>query len=301
VEEESGKKIFEKVGLLVYGNPQTSIVYKGTAESADKFKIPVEKLSSAAANKRFPLYRAPADTAAVFEPGAGFLHVELATITHVELARRKGATINEGEKVLKFEATSAGVKVTTDKNSYVAAKLIVAGGGWNKILLKELKLELFRLLAFWFRASSAHDLKNKIPCFAFHLDDFYYGFPMLDGKTVKIAAHFAKTPIQDPAEKEIKVAPQELVQKMCGFVERCLPSVSLEIERFSPCIYTMTADENFVIDKHPTLPNVYVAAGFSGHGYKFATVVGEILAELAVDGQTRQPIDFLRLRDCVVR
>src|SRR5262249_1019899 len=151
----------------------------------------------------------------------------------------------------------------------------------------------------WFRANNAHDLKNKVPCFAFHLDDFYYGFPMLDGKTVKVAAHFAKTPINDPSEKDISAAPSELIEKMRGFVERCLPQVSLEIERFSPCIYTMTADENFVIDQHPSLENVYIAAGFSGHGYKFTTVVGEILADLATHGNIRQPIDFLRLRDCV--
>lgn len=296
---EAQKDILTKNGMVIYGNPTTSTVYQGTLLSALTHDIPLDEMTSSEALDRFPMYQPSSEMGALFEPGAGFLQVEMAVRAHAELATASGAFLREGVCVKSYHATKDHVNVHTDQGDFTAAKLVITGGPWNTKLLKDLgmPLKLQRIFQCWFKASKEHDLKQDVPCFAFHLsDDFYYGFPMLDGKTIKIASHASGEPINDPSEKrDADMLPSKLalLQK---FIRMYLPYASTELARKSPCIYTMTPDENFIIDSHPQHPNVSFATGFSGHGFKFSTVVGEILADLAQHGKTSHPIDFLKIR-----
>jgi sarcosine oxidase len=290
---EANEELFVRNGLVIYGRPESSPVYKGALESSRLYGIPMEELALGNAEKRWPAYRAPAGFKAAFEPGAGFLRAERCTMAHAEKARRHGAELKQQETVLSYEAHSGRVKVRTDKGEYEAARLVIAGGGWSSRLLHDLKipLELRRMLLAWFRADRAHE---GIPGFIFDLDtDFYYGFPSIDGATIKIAGHHGFETMREPEEKDAVKPGAERVARLEKFLGECLPHARPGLVKSAHCIYTMTPDEHFVIDRHPAHPEISFAAGFSGHGFKFASVVGEILADLSESGRTRHPVGFL--------
>jgi monomeric sarcosine oxidase len=296
--EKLPEKVLVKNGMVIYGDAVASPACLGSIASAEQHQIPIERWNAAEARGRYGIYRPPEGFAAVFEPGAGFVRVEAAVRAHSEAARAKGAEIRSEERVTHFEVRNGRVAVETDRGSYGSRTAIITAGAWSGPLLGSLglPLKIKRMVQYWFEASSEHLLERGVPCFAFDLDDdFYYGFPMLDGKTVKLAAHRAGDWVSSPDELSLPSPdPGRLVQVQ-EFVKKHLPHVTPKLARFKPCLYTMTPDEHFIIDKHPKHPEVFFAAGFSGHGFKFTPVVGEALAELAITGQTRHPIGFLGL------
>lgn len=295
LQQESGETLIERNGLVTFGRRGESEVFDGALASGRLYAIPMEELERDAALKRWPIYRPPEGFAAAYEPGAGFLHAERCVLAHASGARRRGAVLKENEPVLDYVFANGGVQVRTAQGSYSAARLIVAGGGWSARLLGELGLPLAlrKMFLGWFPASADHALDKATPGFVFDLDDdFYYGFPSIDGRSIKIAGHRRFEPLGAPEEKDAAVDPAR-VAALRRFVGDCLPFASNELLRTSNCIYTMTPDEDFIIDRHPGRPELVFAAGFSGHGFKFASVVGEIIAELAIDGKSAHPIAFL--------
>lgn len=187
----------------------------------------------------------------------------------------------------------------TSQGRYSAARLIVAGGGWSSRLLADLglPLELRKMFVGWFPAPQEHWAKRGAPGFVFDLDEvFYYGFPSVDERSIKVAGHCRFEPLARPEEKDLFPPAAERVEALRRFVRERLPLASDQLARFSTCIYTMTPDEDFIIDRHPEISGLVFAAGFSGHGFKFASVVGEILADLAIEGKTDHPINFLSPR-----
>lgn len=282
-------------GLVIYGNPETSEVYRGALRSGTLYQIPLEELSAAGARGRWPMYRVPDGFRAAFEPGAGFLRAEACVLAQAAQARAHGADLREDEPVLRYSVRAGKARVKTVNGEYEAARLVVAGGGWSSRLLGELGLPLTlrRMLLGWFEAGAEH---VGAPGFIFDLhDDFYYGFPSIDGRTIKLAGHHGFEPLRQPEEKDDAPPAPARVQRLAAFIENYLPLATSRFVRASHCIYAMTPDENFVIDRHPERPEITFAAGFSGHGFKFASVVGEILADLSLEGRTRHPVDFLRV------
>jgi sarcosine oxidase len=295
--ELSQQELLVRNGLVIYGRPGVSQVYEGTLRSAGLYNIPFEKWDHAEGRRRQPIYQLPEGYSAVFEPGAGFLHAERSVKAHVQRAIELGAEIHEGEKVLSYRALDGGVVVKTDRGEYSAARLVIAGGSWSSDLMRELGLPLTlrRMLLGWFRASEAHALDAGAPCFIFDLDDdFYYGFPRLDGRTMKMASHRGYEVLDSPEQKDDVPPSEARIDALRGCIRRCMPGVTEQLDRAAHCIYTMTPDEDFVIDLHPEHPQISYAAGFSGHGFKFSSVIGEILADLATEGKTGHPIGFLR-------
>lgn len=289
----SGEELLVRSGLVLFGRPGSSQVYEGTLRSGRSHGIPVEALPEEEARRRWPHFRPSEGAAAAFEPGAGYLHAERAVLAHARLARAAGAELHEEEPVLSWESEGDGLLVRTPAGEYRARRLVIAGGGWSSALLRELQLPLTlrKMLLAWFPASSAHE---GAPGFVFDSgNDFFYGFPRIDGRSIKIASHYRYEPLGRPEEKDSGPPAPERVEALRAFVRTCLPEASPELLRHAHCIYTMTPDENFVIDRHPHDPRIAFAAGFSGHGFKFASAVGEILADLALDGATRHPIAFL--------
>lgn len=295
LEAECGETLFERNGLVTFGRPGESKVFEGTLASGRLYEIPVERLNRDEALRRWPIYRPPEGFAAAYEPGAGFLYAEKCVLAHAKQARERGAVLKENEPVLDFCVESGRARVRTTQALYSAARLIVAGGGWSARLLSGLglPLELRKMTLGWFPAGQEHAAAKGTPGFVFDLDaDFYYGFPQIDGESVKTAGHRRFEPLAQPEDKDAPPAP-ERTEALRRFVRDCLPCASDRLLRWSNCIYTMTPDEDFVIDRHPETPQLIFAAGFSGHGFKFASVVGEILADLAIDGATAHPIGFL--------
>jgi len=295
LEAESGETIIRRSGLVTFGRPGESRVYDGALASGRLYSIPMEALGYEDARRRWPIYRAPEGFAAAFEPGAGFLYAEKSVLAFAAEARKHGAVLRENEPVLDYRFENGRATVRTPVGTYAAARLIVAGGAWSARLLGDLglPLELRKMFLGWFPAPAEHAVENGAPGFVFDLDDdFYYGFPQIDGSSVKIAGHRRFEALGQPEEKDAPPSP-ERIAALRDFVRHCLPLASDTLLRSSNCIYTMTPDEDFVIDRHPERPELVFAAGFSGHGFKFASVVGEALADLAIDGDTSLPIGFL--------
>jgi monomeric sarcosine oxidase len=293
---ECGEALFERNGLVTFGRPGMSRVYDGALSSGRSYSIPMERFSRDEAARRWPMYLAPEGFAAAYEPGAGFLHAEKCVLAHAAEARRSGAVLRENEAVVEYSFLSGRFNVRTSRRRYSAARLIVAGGGWSSRLLADLglPLELRKMFVGWFPAPQEHSAKRGVPGFVFDLDEeFYYGFPSIDEKSIKVAGHRRFEPLARPEEKDLFPPTAERIEASRRFVRERLPLASDQLLRFSTCIYTMTSDEDFVIDRHPEISGLIFAAGFSGHGFKFASVVGEILADLAIEGKTDHPIDFL--------
>ncbi|MGZ3685026.1 MAG: N-methyl-L-tryptophan oxidase [Bdellovibrionota bacterium] len=291
---ESREELFVRNGLLIYGRPESSKVFQGALRSGRLYSIPMEELAREPSLKRWPMYRPPEGFSAAFEPGAGYLRAEACTLAHAGLARNRGAELLTGETVLGYSVSRGVVRVRTANGEYESARLVLAGGAWSSRLLAELGLPLTlrRMLLAWFKAGPEH---RGAPGFIFDLDDdFYYGFPQIDGATFKIAGHHGYQLMDKPEEKDIVAPGEDRLESLRRCIGQCFPFATKELVKTAHCIYTMTPDEDFVMDRHPLHPEVVFAAGFSGHGFKFASVVGEILADLAENGRTAHPIEFLR-------
>ena len=214
-------------------------------------------------------------------------------------AEEDGAELLADVEVLNWNATNTSVRVGTSVGEFTAGYLVVTAGAWSGTLLKELDVDLTvrRKSLFWFEADSSHyDLASGFPVYLYEMPaGTYYGFPKLDPRGIKVAEHSGGQTIDDPANVDRAINPRD-ERKLREFLSECLPQVSDRVTDHAVCLYTMSPDENFIVDRHPVRANVAFAAGLSGHGYKFAPVLGVALADLTMKGSTSLPIDFLSLQ-----
>lgn len=296
--QEAQRKLFHKTGVILYGPSTESGILGGVINSASQFNIPIDILDPTEAADAYEGYHPPADYYAVFEPMAGYLEVEALVQEHTRLATMSGAVIHPEEPVLKWAANGNSVYVKTVDDTYTADRLVITSGAWTYNLLSEidLGLTLHRNRQYWFDAGFDFSKDNGKPCFGFELPyGFFYGFPVRDAYGMKVAHHTPGPLLAHPGQLNDDTFGSDL-----PLVQRCLQEVLPDVGR-TPlktvnCMYTMSRDSHFIVDVHPEHPQVVFAGGFSGHGFKFASVMGEILADLALEDETRHPIDFLRLR-----
>jgi glycine/D-amino acid oxidase-like deaminating enzyme len=200
--------------------------------------------------------------------------------------------------VRTWTADDREVRIQTNQGEFGAERLIVSSGAWAGQLLADLNvdLEVRRKSLFWFETTSAeYDVAADFPVFLFELPEgVFYGFPKLDARGVKVAEHTGGRVVEDPLVVDRTVDDSEK-QRVTDFLAQHLPGVSRQMTHHAVCLYTMSPDEHFVVDRHPRHANVVFAAGLSGHGFKFVPVLGRALAELALDGSTELPIGFLSL------
>jgi len=294
LEESTGSRLFERGGLLMEGAPEGPTI-DGARRSAERYAIPVESLSASEAHRRWPQFRIPDAHVVLFEPGAGLLRVEECVRAQVRAAQAQGAVVQAGERVLEWESNGTSVSVQTDKATYSAGALVITAGAWAGSCLTDLNLPLVVLRKFvaWFGIrNAACRLDQGMPTYFFELPyGAFYGFPSLDGQTAKVAEHSGgQMTTADSVERTLQATDLE---PLTPFVAEHLPCHATTLQRHSVCLYTMTADQHFILDRHPRFPNVSFAAGFSGHGFKFAPVIGLALTDLALQGTTDLPVQFL--------
>jgi sarcosine oxidase len=294
----SGRSLLLITGGINIGAPHTDLI-RGALESARVHHLAHEVLDAAAVRRRFPVFAPSDDMVGVYEPQAGILFPEECVRAHLEQAARAGAELHHEEPVLVWRASSGGVEVQTPRGRYQADRLVIAAGPWAPQVLADLNLPLVieRQVTVWFRPVALAEAFDPARC-PVHIwqanGRFYYGFPQLGGSGVKIAEHATGDPTTaDTIRREI--GPDEIEELRRGFVARYMPATNGEVMATGTCMYAMTPDTHFVIDRHPRLPNVVVACGFSGHGFKFVPAVGEILADLALDGTTRHDISLFAI------
>lgn len=295
--ERRGEPMFEEVGLLQVGSPEGDVV-KGVLGSARQHALEVEQLTAAEMARRWPCFRTPEGMVGAYERRAGYLHVERGVLAHIAEAVAAGAECLVDRTVVGWRADGAGVVVSTDIEEIYADKLVLAAGPWAAGLLVDLdvRLQVLRKPVFWLATrDDTCRVENGCPCFLFELPaGIFYGVPQLDERGVKVAQHTAGAAVADPLEVDRSLHTEDQ-QSVLRFAADCLPAVEGLVRDHSVCMYTMTPDANFIIDQHPDLPQVTIIIGLSGHGFKFIPVLGEIAADLAMDGATALPIDFLRL------
>ena len=291
-------ELFERTGLIQIG-PETGFVVSGVLASAAQHGLDVEKLSAAQAAARFPQYHVPEGSIAVFEKDAGYLCVEDCVLEHLRLAQEMGAELHTGLQVSDWRSSGNGVEVDTNEGTFSAGALVVTAGAWAPQLLGSLgvPMTLRRKPLFWLQAADGSHLQsNGCPCFFYELPEGqFYGFPELaPGGGVKMACHTGGDSVSDPLLLDRSLHEPDL-RAVQQFASGCLPRVAGQMVHHATCMYTMSPDEHFILDQHPAYPNVVFAAGLSGHGFKFASVLGEVLADLASEGQTTLPVEFLGL------
>ncbi|MBC8353766.1 MAG: N-methyl-L-tryptophan oxidase [Planctomycetes bacterium] len=297
LEERSSEKLYHEVGLIEVGPPD-GIVVPGVLASACQHQLRVDELSDQEVAERFSGFAVPEGNVAVFEQNAGFLMVERCVLAHLSEANKLGAELRTGEVVLDWQASHRGVTVRTDKGTYAAQKLVVAAGPWSKELLVGLgvKLRVLRKHLHWYACDDPrYRADNGCPGYFYETPaGCFYGFPQIDEQGVKVADHTGGTEIRDPLTDDRCTEPRD-VSRAEAFLRQYLPGVSTTSNQHAVCYYTMSPDDHFIVDRHPEHDNVVFAAGLSGHGFKFASVLGEVLAELTTSGRTTTPIEFLRL------
>lgn len=295
--DEAGRKLYELPGLILAGPPEGEAI-SGTRLAARLHDLAIEEVEPSVAEQRFHGFRFPEGFAVMFDVDAGFLFVEECQRAHAECAVARGATIHTEETVLQWISDGRRVHVQTDRARYEAAGLIVTAGAWTAEILADLAIPLtvLRKLLFWHDVQSGdYNHSAGAPAYYFELPaGHFYGFPSLDGQTVKVAEHTGGRTVAHPSDLDRECHSQD-VQPVSQFLQQALPEVVPQPTRHSTCMYTLTPDHHFIVDRHPRFGNIVVGAGFSGHGFKFTSVIGEALANLALAGKTDHPIGFLSI------
>jgi len=297
LEVACGQELYRQTGLLQVG-PRDGPVVQGIERTAREHQLSVEVLEATEVRARFAGFDLPETSAGVFDPRAGYLHVERCVVAATQQAARLGAEVRTGVEVHGWSADGGDVVVETDQGPLRAGRLVVTPGAWAGDLLAELGVPFVirRKSLFWYEAPAEPYAPDAgCPCFLYETPaGVFYGFPRLDEGGLKLAEHSGGRTVNDPLrlDREVDAGEQSAIE---GFLRQHLPDVSATRRRHGACMYTVTPDEHFVVDRHPTHPQVCFAAGLSGHGFKMAPVLGQALAELALDGQSQLPIGFLGL------
>jgi monomeric sarcosine oxidase len=293
LEDESGERILMRTGGLELAAPGFSHARNARA-SADEHGLPYEWLSPDEGRRRWPMVSIPDDWDILFSPQAGYLYTEPALRAMADSARRRGIEIREREPVIAWSASNDGVTVTTIEATYGADRLIITAGAWSGELLAGLGLPLqaLRKVLWWLEVDDPAQFDpDRFPVFIADSDGGeIYGFPIDDYPGLKVADHSGGE--QTTASTVNRTARPAEAEPVINAARQLFPSATNRLREYAVCLYTMTPDRDFIIDRHPMIPGVVMGAGFSGHGFKFTPAVGEHLVALALD-PAEQPLPRL--------
>ncbi|HEX4148026.1 MAG TPA: N-methyl-L-tryptophan oxidase [Pirellulales bacterium] len=295
LEARMAQRLYFEVGLLQVG-PADGIVVPGVLASAREHGLEIELLNAPQIAARFPGFRPRAQMQGVFECRAGYLLVEECVRAQAADALAAGAELRTAAAINWRIIGSGGVEVETEEGRYCADRLIITAGAWANQLLADLRLPLavIRKPVYWYATTSdVYHSERGCPAYLFEAPEgIFYGFPQLGPDGIKVGEHTGGIPVDDPLalDRRIDRTDQVRVEK---FLTEYLPAAGGICKRHSACMYTLSPDGHFIVDHDPQSERVVFAAGLSGHGFKFAPVLGEALAQLAIDGTTSLPVGFL--------
>jgi sarcosine oxidase len=298
LQREADSELLRIAGGLFLG-PADGVLFSGSRRSAELHHLQHELLDAAEVRRRFPVLHPREDDVALFEPSAGILFPERCIEAHLRLAALYGADTHHREAVRGWHAASGEVEVETAAGRYRAGSLVLTAGAWLGQLVQELALPLRpeRNVVFWLRPreSPAAFEPERFPIYVWDTgsDGMYYGIPHLARPGVKVARHHTGQ-FCDPDTVSRETAPEDEAP-VRAFVRRFMPDLDGPVASSIVCLYTNTLDDHFVVDRHPMYPKVVFAGGCSGHGFKFATVLGEVLTDLALTGKGPPAAEFLRV------
>jgi sarcosine oxidase len=299
LESDSGKSLMTINGGLMIG-PSDGMVVAGTLRSAREYGLAHEFLSPDEIHKRFPAFDLADDLVAVIDPRAGYLDPEASTAAHLNGAQRQGAEIHFEEPVASWSVNADGVHVETNAEHYSAERVLFSAGGWTKRLIRDLDLPLTveRQVAFWLDPEEnviSYDTRD-FPIFAHEFTPgiLCYGFPRLP-RGVKASIMHGGELCESPDEVRRTVDKKDL-DALRASLRPVLPGLAeAPVLATSICLFTNTPDHDFIIDFHPEYPRVLISSPCSGHGFKFASVIGEVQAELLTSGKSSFDLSPFRI------
>ena len=298
LEQASGLDLLHRTGIAEIGLPDSTLI-TGTLASIRLHNLPHDTLTASELMRRLPIFSLPADYVAVLQPDGGWLAVEPAFEAWLSLARREGAKVLTGASIHAIEPRSGGLHVHTDQGSFEAGTAVVTAGAWTKSVLPSLAAPLVvtRQVMGWFRP------QNPALCSSTHLPVFmlesahgvHYGIPpSRPNAGIKVAKHHHSNQVIDPDNycRSVSQADEALIR---AALADHVPAANGPLIAAKTCLYTLTPDGDFLIDRLPGAPEIVVASACSGHGFKFAPLIGEMLADLATGGDPRHDITRFRL------
>jgi sarcosine oxidase len=294
LEAEAGEQLLFITGA-VEGGPR---IFEGAVRSSVEHALPFEELDAAEVMRRFPAFRVPADLRVVYQQDGGFLLSERCILAHVAGARARGAEVRTGERVLEWSAREGGVRVRTDRGAVEAERLVLTAGAYSQEVARLARgmVVAQRQVLGWLEPTRPELFAaDRFPVFNLALEEGHvYGFPIhgVPGFKIGFYDHEGARGEPDAISREVTAEDEVPLRR---FAERYFPDGAGRTLDLKACLFELSPDEHFLIDRHPENDFVVLGAGFSGHGFKFCSVVGEILADLALDGETLHDIGFLRL------
>ena len=297
LEALSDRKLLVTTGIAELGAPDGELV-RGTLAASVRHQLRHEVLDALALMRRYPQFKLPQNYIAVTQPDGGYIEAAAALETAVRLAVDAGAVVRTEEKVVAVEPRRNGVRIKTDRAVINADGAVVAAGPWTASDLPDLLLPLrvTRQVVGWFEPRDAATFAEGFPVFLLESrHGIHYGLPPYGRIGIKIAKHhhFDEVVEPDRYDTSVSAADEAAIRAPLG---EFLPAANGRLLGAQTCLYTMTPDETFIIDRVPDSPHVVIASPCSGHGFKFAPVVGEIVADLVTRGKTPHDIAAFRLK-----
>jgi sarcosine oxidase len=298
LERLSGERLLHITGSID-GGPANGPVFSGALRSSQQHGLPYEVMDGTELSRRFPGYRLPREIQCLYQPEGGFLLPERCNLAHINAALAAGAQVRYREPVIEWGVTGGHCWVRSLRGRHEAGRLVIAAGPWASKLVPELA-ELAvpeRQVLAWLQTSRPERFTPEVfPVFYIELEEGrYYGFPSFLVPGFKFGRYHHRQERVDP-DRMNREPDSEDERLLRMFAERYFPDAAGPTLMLKTCLFTNSPDEHFILDLHPNHPEVALAAGFSGHGYKFCSVVGEIMADLAQKGETEHNIGFLGLK-----
>lgn len=287
LESKLSEELMVLNGILLSLPPTDSKIKDGLLKSARQYNIELQFLSKEEVQTKWPVLTPQTEYFNIFEPHAGFLYVEKCVEGLIKWAKQNGAQFEFNTAVKNWTSKNDIIHVETDNQIFQGKKLALAGGPWNRDLLQDLNLNLkvHRVQSGWFPPQNNDSINDyeKLPVWATETHgEFIYGFPMLDRRGIKTAWHFPGKEVSHLQQIDRSYDPEDAF-RLGKMSSSFISNLDIKPSDTQVCLYTMTPDEDFLIDYHPQNKNIIVVAGFSGHGFKFSPAIGEYVCQMLLE------------------
>ncbi len=303
LEKEARETLFIPTGELDFGDFNNNQTLQQLVVSMETSQLPYERLTAKEIKARFPQFNIPENMTGLYQKDTGILKASKCVLSHLNLAQKYGAIIEDKTPVIKIINTGKTITVKTAKENYICEKLIMATGSWTKQLLIQLNLSLPLTIMPCqigiFQSNSSQEFTpGKFPIFLAHMTEdcgqFPYGIPLYNHNGIKFSTFYGWDTVEDV--KQINYNPDpEWIEKSRRFISQYLPLANGKLLETRRCLYTMTPDKHFIVDYHPEFDNILIATGFSGHGFKFTTLIGKILTDLIIHQTTEHDLSLFKI------
>lgn len=303
LEKEAGEQLYVKTGGLDFGFPSQK-TFQIVKQGMDEAQLDYEYLKAHEVCQRFPQFCLDDGMAALFQTETGFLRASLCVLSHIRLAQKLGATVIEHTPVIRIIPSANSVEIETKTETYLAERIVITAGGWSKALLAsqgiELPLKIMPCQLGFYQPREPEVFEpGRFPVFFAHMNGDYgempYGIPAEDESIgVKLSTFYGWQTVEHPSEVDY-TPNEEWLERIRSFSHQYIQGAAGATISTRRCLYTMTPDKHFIIDHHPNHAHVVFGAGFSGHGFKFTTLIGKMLAQLALEGTTPYDTSLFKL------